>query len=61
MDNVIINGKRYVLAESESEIITIEEVRPQYQQNFQWLYLGFEMPQMKFRPGCKIRITKVSE
>lgn len=60
--DVIINGKKYIRADSEPfEIITIEEVRPQYQQNFKWLYLGFEMPLMQFRPGDKIKIVKVSQ
>lgn len=59
--NVInFDGEEYIRTNSEPfEIITVEEVRPHYQKDFKWLSLGFEMPQMQFRPGDRIKIIKV--
>jgi hypothetical protein len=49
-------GKRE--CEKSSEVVIVGEVKAVHSLHKRWLYLGFLMPDMEFRPGEKIRIIK---
>lgn len=57
-DRVYVDGKEFVRKDIAGIITTIKEVRPTYGQGYTWLYLGFDLPMVKFSVGDKIRITK---
>lgn len=61
-NTVTINGRKYVTIEKwpgfEGKVVTIKEVRPVYGDGFSWLFIGFDMPKMKFNVGDKIKIIK---
>ena len=59
---VFFDGNEYIRKDigetTAGEILIIKEVRPTYGEGFSWLQLSFDMPEMKFNPGDKIRIVK---